>query len=123
MDADTLFAPRLPLPLAYADPAFKRCLDEAISTPELVQQFDRLYGATLMTRTTPLERAIDRATGKADDDMRAFVKFVHDCFYMRLPDEAIVGLRVQAHSTTPLAISAASRRSSCATRALAQASV
>lgn len=75
--------PRLPLPAAYADPAFMRCLGSAIALPELVHRFDRLRGATLMSRTTP---------GKATD-MRAFVEFVHDSVYLRLPDEAIAALR------------------------------
>ena len=84
---------RLELPAAYADPAFLRCLHEAIDTPELVENFDRLYGATLSTRTSPIERMVDEATGKRDDDMRAFVEFVHFSIYTRLPDEALESLR------------------------------
>lgn len=73
---------RLPLPMAYFDPAFRRCLDEAINETEFVQNFDRLYGTSLWRRPNR-------------DDMRAFVKHVHDIMYLRLPDEAIVGLRVK----------------------------
>lgn len=87
---------RFALPSAYADPAFLRCLLEAIDTPELVQNFDRLYDATLTARTSPIERMVDEATGKRDDDMRAFVEFVHDSIYMRLPDEAIESLRASS---------------------------
>lgn len=71
---------RLPLPLAYIDPAFLRCLDGAIETTELVEQYDRLYGTSLMRKPNAV-------------DMRFFVEHVHDVVYMRLPDEAIVGLR------------------------------
>lgn len=71
---------RLPIPAAYIDPAFQRCLHEAIATPELVANFDRLYGATLGTKHT-------------EDDTRGFTKFVHDSIYMRLPNEAIHSLR------------------------------
>ena len=39
---------------------------------------------------------VDKATGKADDDIRAFVEFVHDCVYLHLPDEAIHALRAEA---------------------------
>ncbi len=46
-------SPRLPLSAAYIDPAFMACLSEAINTPELVQQHDRLYGSTLMSRSSP----------------------------------------------------------------------
>ena len=56
-------ARRLPLPMAYADPAFKRCMEEAIQTPELIENFDRLYGATLVSRKSPIEAAVDKATG------------------------------------------------------------
>lgn len=85
---------RLSLPAAYIDPAFVACLHEAIGTRELVQNFDRLYGATLMSRATPIERAVDRATGKAEDDMRGFIEFVHRYIYLTLTDEAIEALRV-----------------------------
>ncbi len=87
---------RLPLPAAYVDPAFSRCLTGALETPELCAQFDRLYGSTLFTRSDPLSRMIDEACGKSRDDMRAFVEFVHDCIYMRLPDDALVSLRSEA---------------------------
>ena len=86
-------APRLPLPAAYADPAFIRCAHEAIETPELVSNFNRLYGATLGARVSPIEAMVDKATGKADADMQAFVEFVHNGIYLRLPDEAIESLR------------------------------
>lgn len=86
-------SPRLPLPAAYIDLAFQACLHESINTPELVAQFDRLYGATLVSRASPIERAADRATGKTEADMRTFVEFVHDCIYLRLPADAIEALR------------------------------
>lgn len=89
-------APRLPLPEAYIDPAFTRCLHEAIGTPELVEQFNRLYGAALGVRTSIIEKMVDDACGKTKDDMRAFVEFVHNCIYRLLPDEAIAALRVTA---------------------------
>lgn len=88
-------SPRLPLPAAYIDPAFLACLGEAINTPELIQQHDRLYGSTLMSRSSPMERMVDKATGKAESDMRAFVEFVHRCIYLTLDDAAIEALRVR----------------------------
>lgn len=86
---------RLALPLALTDPAFVRCAHEAIEMPELVANFNRLYGASLGAGS-PLERAIDAATGKGEDDMRAFINFVHDGIYLRLPDEAIEAFRAAA---------------------------
>jgi len=87
---------RFPLPMAYGDPAFLACLSDAIDTPELVEQFDRLYGATLTGRKSPIEAMVDRATGKQEDDIRAFVRFIHDCVYLRLTDDAIHSLRAAA---------------------------
>jgi hypothetical protein len=85
---------RASFPMACADPAFVRCLEESIMTPELVRSFDRLYGATLATRASRIEQMVDEATGKREDDMRRFAEFVHDCIYLRLPNEAIHALRL-----------------------------
>lgn len=72
---------RLPLPMAHADPAFDACIAVALDTPELITEFDRLYGADLMS-------------GKAGEgDMRVFVNFVHRCLYLALPDESIHSMR------------------------------
>lgn len=72
---------RLPIPAAYLDPAFLACLQGAIDTSELVENVDRLYGTALMG-------------GKASKaDLHTFSKFVHESIYLRLPDEAIAGLR------------------------------
>lgn len=77
-----MHADRLPMPAAYADPAFMACVNEAIDTPELLTEFDRLYGANLSTNKPK------------DGDMRAFVGFVHKSVYLCLPDDAIHSLRV-----------------------------
>lgn len=73
---------RLPFPAACADPAFRRCADEAVKTPELVENFNRLYGASLGKSAKPNEV-----------DLKAFSLFVHDSIYLRLPDDAIEALR------------------------------
>ena len=80
----------------YFDPAFIACLRESIAVPELVANFNRLYGATLGARSTPIEQMVDTATGKAKDDMRAFVEFVHFSIYTRLPAEVLSDLRASA---------------------------
>jgi len=77
-------AHRLALPAAYIDPAFIACLVASISERELVEQFDRLYGASLSIGEL------------CDGDLRSFSEFVHNCVYLRLPDEAIVSLRVSS---------------------------
>jgi hypothetical protein len=86
--------PRAAMPLCYADPAFIRCLMEGINTTELVENFDRLYGASILSRKSAIEKMVDEATGKQESDFRAFAEFVHSAIYMRLPDEAIQSLRV-----------------------------
>lgn len=73
----------LPFSAAYFDPAFINCMSAALDTPGLVHHFCRLYGSNL-----------DKPE-RTDEDMRAFTKFVHDCIYTRLPDEAIHSLRTK----------------------------
>lgn len=59
------------------------CLRETVNTPELVQEFERLYGTNLV-RVTPIEEMIDRATGKREDDIQAFLRFVWNCVFIRV---------------------------------------
>lgn len=87
---------QFPLPQAYGDPAFIACLHESIGAPELVKNFDRLYGCNLSGQGTALDRMIDKSTGRIDGDMNKFVEFVHDCIYLRLPADSIRGLRMAA---------------------------
>lgn len=86
--------PRSGLPQAYGDPAFVACLRQAVQEPELLANFDRLYGASLVSRRPPIEQLIDQVTGKLDDDLAAFAAFVHESIYLRLGDEAIGALRL-----------------------------
>ncbi|MGS1033166.1 hypothetical protein [Burkholderia glumae] len=39
--------PRLPLQWAYVDPAFRACLDGVLETPEFIENYNRLYGASI----------------------------------------------------------------------------
>ena len=80
----------------FFDPAFIACLHESVAVPELVANFNRLYGATLGGRATPVEQMVDIATGKAKDDMRAFIEFVHFSIYTRLPEKVLSDLRASA---------------------------
>jgi len=82
--------------LAAMDPAFMVCLGEASGTPGLVAEFDRLQGANLSRRGCPLDLMIDDATGRMDADLAAFVEFVREAVYERLPSDALDGLRRSA---------------------------
>ena len=66
------------------DPWFVTCLIATIDTPELVVEFDRLYGANLTRRGTGLDLMIDDATGRTGDDLDRFTDFVRDCVYSRV---------------------------------------
>jgi hypothetical protein len=62
-----------------------RCLQEAIETPELIRNFDRLYGYNLSRRGAPLELAIDDATGFTESGIIEFMNFVWEYVFTRIP--------------------------------------
>jgi hypothetical protein len=75
-----------------AEQSFFNLVSYCASQPELVAQFNRLTGCKLgqSANRTAWERAIDDATGapgESADDMRAFVTFVYECFWLRLPQK------------------------------------
>lgn len=76
-----------PEPLIPDDPFFLTCLFEAVHTPGFVQEFDRLTGHNLSLRGTGLDLKIDEATGRLEQGMVDFVKFVKETVYDRLPDK------------------------------------
>lgn len=75
---------------------FFEAVIEAYNTPSLVAEWERLYGMKLVSDYRPprnaIEAMVDRATGYQptpnEEAMRAFVKFVWDAIWTRLPDEA-----------------------------------
>jgi hypothetical protein len=74
---------RLPIPIAYADPAFWRGVEGAIGVPELIEQFDRVYGCKLsrIGKDSVIERMTDEATRSRDEQLRRFAEFVHYSVY------------------------------------------
>ncbi len=60
---------------------FEQVLMHCAATPDLVAQFDRLTGSNLARKGAPINLMVDDATGKTNDDVAAFVKFVHDVIY------------------------------------------
>ena len=67
-----------PYPL---DPFFIQCLIEAIDCPDLVEQFDRLYGSNLALKGIGIDLVIDKTTGRLQDNIRDFADFVHKYVY------------------------------------------
>ena len=62
---------------------FLSCVEAAAGETELVANVDRLYGTNLMRRQAPIVNMIDDATGKTDDDMQTFLRFVWNCVFIR----------------------------------------
>jgi hypothetical protein len=80
---------------------FADVIAAAMETPELVKCFDRLYGANLMRRGTPIELAIDDACNRTDYDCRAFLNFLWEFVFTRtlkteLPPETAAEVRAFA---------------------------
>ena len=80
-----------PPPLTFA-----ACLAACAATRELVENFDRLTGRNLSLHGAPIERMIDEASGRTDADCAAFVAFVYECVWTRLPPEGRVEDAVSA---------------------------
>ena len=55
---------------------FAQCVEQCYNTPELVEQFDRLWGTNLSRKGSPIEVEIDYATGRTSKDMWQFIDFV-----------------------------------------------
>jgi hypothetical protein len=69
---------------------FIGCLMQCLDTPELVREFDRLNGTHLGTVATrsPLDAAIDEATGRDKAALDQFAAFVYEFVWTRLPPDA-----------------------------------
>lgn len=63
------------------DVPFFVCLKEVLETEGLVENFNRLYGASLGVHKQPIELMVDQATGKANDDMSKFIDFCWDTVF------------------------------------------
>lgn len=74
-----------PAPLARV--TFADCIRACLDSPELLEHLDRLRGTNLSRRGSPLELAVDDATGRTGADLAVFLDFVKDCIWDRLPPE------------------------------------
>lgn len=66
---------------------FYDCVMACAAEPRFVEGFDRLIGANLCGRGTGLDLAIDKATGRQDAELQAFIVFCWDVVWTRLPVE------------------------------------
>ncbi len=64
--------------------AFGACVMLCADDAEFVAAFDRLTKSNLQGRGSPLDLAIDDATGRPSEDAKLFVAFVYDVVWSRL---------------------------------------
>jgi len=64
--------------------AFKACVMLCAADVEFVAAFDRLTKSNLQGRGSPVDLAIDDATGRLPEDAKLFVAFVFDVVWSRL---------------------------------------
>jgi hypothetical protein len=74
---------------------------ECLKNDELVAQFNRLSGSTLLCseKRTPIEKMIDSACGldgEKESDWQKWAEFVIECVWLRLPEETRNEFRIQA---------------------------
>jgi hypothetical protein len=74
-------------PEAHARVTFADCVLACLNNRELLASLDRLRGTNLSRRGSPIELAIDEATGRAEADVAVFLEFVKDVVWDRLPPE------------------------------------
>lgn len=63
---------------------FEECLLHCAGSKELVEQFDRLTGSNLSMKGSPIELMVDRASGRTNAEIDAFVGFVHEFVWLPL---------------------------------------
>lgn len=63
---------------------FTDCLMMAAANKELVANYDRLCGTNLIMEGSLLELMTDKATGRQDAELEAFVDFVWECIWVPL---------------------------------------
>jgi hypothetical protein len=78
--------PKLDRPTTFAE-----CVLLAYDTPDFVAEFDRLRGSNLSCQGTALELMIDASSGRRTSDLVAFVEFVKDYVWDRLPPQVRTG--------------------------------
>lgn len=66
---------------------FADCLFAAASDPDLVFNYDRLLGANLSLRGSPLDLMVDLSSGRQEVELAGFVAFVKDFVWDRLPPD------------------------------------
>jgi len=66
---------------------FQDCVHECLKEPELVSNYDRLYGGHVQSllKSTGINQEVDLASGFYESEMLKFVDFVNEYVWTRLP--------------------------------------
>ncbi len=62
---------------------FMRCLMISASKTELLKELDRLLGTNLLRRGSVMDLMVDAVTGKTDEDVELFVRFVWNEIFLK----------------------------------------
>ena len=63
--------------------SFMECLGHCISEPELIANYDKLRGTNLSRTGSPIDLAVDQATGRMNAEIEGFIEFCWDCVFLR----------------------------------------
>ncbi|KZC30057.1 MULTISPECIES: hypothetical protein [unclassified Rhodanobacter] len=78
--------------------ALRFVLEVALAHPSLRAEYDRLAGTARGTRRSPVDKAIDRATGRDDAELQGFLVFAKDALWDRAPDATRDAIRAQVRA-------------------------
>jgi hypothetical protein len=63
--------------------SFLHCVREVAASKELLAEFDRLNGTNLSLRGSPIDLAIDEATGRQKEEITGLLRFAWNCVFIR----------------------------------------
>ncbi len=66
---------------------FEDCVRKCLANKPLVTEFDRLNKSNLSCKGAPIALEIDKCTGRLESDVKAFIAFVWDAVWTRIPRE------------------------------------
>lgn len=63
---------------------FEQVLQHCAGNKDLVTQFDRLTGSNLSLKGSPIDVAIDKASGRTNAELASFIAFVFEFVWLPL---------------------------------------
>lgn len=68
--------------------SFMECLGHCISEPELIENYDKLRGANLGRKGSPIDLAVDLATGRIEAEIEGFIEFCWEYIFLRFGESS-----------------------------------